>query len=188
MNPRGERLDWLVVRMACEGMPVAAVARVLELDFSVAQIFLRRAFKNGKIAHMPADEWPADSRVVDRRPSLPPMNVDEIRTTAITVRTALGMATGEASVIASLVHLGRVDNPTLKVITGTSAGYDVLKVFVSRARSRVRRSDIGADIINIHGWGYCMSDADRAKIKNSLMRTGGGNVGGEIQEAGAAAP
>jgi transposase len=57
------------VRLAQEGVPVAAIARALCTPYEYVARALREALEAGDIAEMPASDWPVGQRREDRAPT-----------------------------------------------------------------------------------------------------------------------
>ncbi len=58
-------------RAANEGIPVAAIARIVEQPYEDVADILRDALDRGEIGEMPKADWPAAAKWSDRLPSVP---------------------------------------------------------------------------------------------------------------------
>lgn len=61
----------LVARAANEGIPVAAIARILQRPFAEISESLRSALAYGQIGQMPKPDWPPDAKWTGRLPTVP---------------------------------------------------------------------------------------------------------------------
>lgn len=61
----------LAVRAANEGVPIAAIARIIQTPFDQVSQHLKYALDCGKIGQMPKPDWPPNAPWGDRLPSVP---------------------------------------------------------------------------------------------------------------------
>lgn len=69
----------VAVRAANEGVPVAAIARIVETPYEEIAVTLRSALSRGEIGQMPKADWPPALGWSDRLPSVPrSANADDV--------------------------------------------------------------------------------------------------------------
>lgn len=69
----------LIIRAAYEGVPVAAIARILKHPFGVVNTVLDCAVEQGRLGMKPQSDWPPNGKWSARTPVLPTtMNADDI--------------------------------------------------------------------------------------------------------------
>lgn len=61
----------VAVRAANEGIPVAAIARIIDEPFDVAHNILTSALSTAEIVEMPKNDWPPTAKRSDRLPTSP---------------------------------------------------------------------------------------------------------------------
>lgn len=64
-------IQQVAINAANEGIPVAAIARIIQQPIDVAYEILKDAKARGSIADVPRPDWPPGVRVNDRLPSVP---------------------------------------------------------------------------------------------------------------------
>lgn len=61
----------LVTRAANEGIPVAAIARIVQVPFDSVSDAIQQGLASGRIGTMPKPDWPPNAKWADRLPSVP---------------------------------------------------------------------------------------------------------------------
>jgi hypothetical protein len=160
MTTRGSKIDLLIVRLGAEGVPVAAIARAAMMDIATVVDILRIAHEDGRLSAMPGVDW-TEGRLVPAIPSVP---LGEVLPLASLAQWALGLTRAESIFLAALMVFGKVDTPTLLALVRTSerTSPDVLKVYASRVRRKVRRCKVGIEVL--WGTGYAIAPAARDRI------------------------
>jgi len=173
---RGHRKEWLIVRCALEGIPSRAIARIIEPTDApgFVDLVLADALRKGLLDRMPPDDWPAGSRVTNRSPARDPFDTSEIADLALDFASYFMMQPAQARLLAALMLCGRLDSPTLKLVTRQKANSpDILKIQAHRLRRRLARPDIDATFQTIFFCSYFVNTENRAKITEALTRAKG---------------
>lgn len=63
-------MNYIAVRAAAEGVPVAAIARIVCGSFATVHAILETAYSKGAIASLPASDWPPGQNPLERVPAL----------------------------------------------------------------------------------------------------------------------
>lgn len=61
----------IVSRAANEGVPVAAIARIVQVPFDNVSDDIKRGLASGRIGSMPKPDWPPNAKWAERLPSVP---------------------------------------------------------------------------------------------------------------------
>ena len=175
---RGTLSDHLVIRLADEGVPIAAIARVTHRSSEDVELIVRGGIASGLIQIMPAPDWPAGSRVEKRWPTVPAIDVGAINELGMVLRVKLDVTTTEARFLAALLLNERASRSLLMSvsISGRALSDKAVDVFATRVRKKVRLFDSNVECI--WGEGYFIPEEGRTAILN--------HVGWEERRAAAA--
>ncbi len=103
----------LVVASANEGLPMAAIGRVLSLPFDEVEVELKEALADGRIAALPQSDWPPTSRRSDRVPTAPRLSKDQVELSA---STRFHLTKLEAAFLGALLQYDHTDKEKLYTI------------------------------------------------------------------------
>jgi hypothetical protein len=105
------RHDRVTARAANEGIPTAAIARIVELPFDEVCELLTQQLARGEIGELPKSDWPPHARWSDRLPSTPrSANSDDVE---FQCRKAFKLTSLEAGFMMVLLRLGCADKEKL---------------------------------------------------------------------------
>lgn len=170
--PRGPVGDHLVVRLADEGVPVAAIARVTKRPFDDVALIIDAACASSTIASRPPPDWPhGQTRYVPTSSEVHARNRDGLRSldqAAAMVPFAFRLTGKETCVLGALIL--RPELSTKNFLHNAVYGLDVdggaepkiIDVFICKIRNKLRafRVEIGT----IWGRGYCLDAKSLAEI------------------------
>lgn len=165
MSDRGAVLDMAAIRLAAEGVPVAAIARALLKKEREVDLILRDAQRQGLIRKIPKQDWPDGSRLDSRTPAIPPIPMADILDLAVRLQAFHGFSGGESRFLAAVIEMEIALDPVLiDVVDSGSASFSIIKVYAHRVRKRARNL-FGVDLITIWGIGYRLSPEDREAVR-----------------------
>ncbi len=157
----------IVVRLADEGVPVAAIARVTKQPSDEVREHLEEAMSTGKLVEVPHHDWPPDSKRTTRQPCTPSEKLDDTNLTMSCIR--LFKITGlQAAMLSVLIRRPEVTKDVLHQVIEQRRGNNkdqtdpkMVDVVICHLRKRMKLHDI--EISTIWAKGYCMEAPMRAK-------------------------
>lgn len=161
-------LEAVAIRLADEGLPIAAAARALRIDSDTLREFLHEAVVDGRLLRVTRDDWPPGCERADRRPDYPTKIVEDrvsllcVRVFRVTVKEAMLLAAllrrpeATKEQLLGFMYGAAEDLPELKIID----------VFVCKLRKELVKH--GLDIQTIWGRGYFISPEHRAAAMKLL--------------------
>lgn len=171
MTPRGPRDDHVVIRLADEGVPVAAIARATMRPAEELRPVIAEAVKRGYLVAMPASDWPPGSRRDTRVPTVAAIRVGELGAFVGALQRSLRLTAGEARFLALLVQRGEAARPTLHAaISGDEPESDPKTVDIHASRLRKKLRAFGIAIETIWGRGYALSPDAVRRIRLEVDR------------------
>ena len=161
----------LSCRMADEGIPIAAIARIMQKDPGAVRVFLREEHAHGRLRAMPAMDWAVSagaSRGGNRSPTVPKIDPALIEGDSILLQSRLGLTGSESLLLAILLMFGQALRPTLlSVINPAGSSMKLIDVMVCKIRKKLRERDV--TIETLWGRGYRMADVERGKLRAMII-------------------
>lgn len=165
----GPTVERFVIRMAAEGIPTRAIARILQIH----QIEVGRVIKigvgNNLLKAIPQDEWPEGSRLTERVPMIPVVDLGDVESVRLRLTLLLDVTPAIARVLAVMLALeGMVPKATLHVAIagGRDVSTKLIDVYICKARIALRAHQI--NIITHWGQGYEIPPSDRVRFLTLL--------------------
>lgn len=170
-GPRGPNRHHLAIRLADEGVPVAAIARAMNRPFGEVADTIRAALHAGEIAAKPPTDWPPGTvryAPPAERITIPigngPSALEEA-TSAIPI--TFGLTRAEAKIVAAMMLR---DLATKNYLYSALYGIDldggaapkIMDVFVCKIRRKLAPHDI--EIATVWGRGYRIAPDGKARL------------------------
>lgn len=159
MRPETLTIERIAIRLAVEGVPVRAMARVTSLPGEIIWEILREAKDRGEIACLPASDWPPGS---SRDARLPSVGIPDVQTLALRLGFTFGLTPQHARLVATLMRSGSATTETLHMaaVDSTDPETDpkIVQVVICKLRQRFARFNLAApfEIKTVWGVGYAM--------------------------------
>lgn len=163
----------ILVRLADEGVPVAAIARASQLPSDEVREHLQDALAAGTILEVPNNDWPVDSRRATRAPCTPAEKLDDTHLTMSCIR--LFKITGlQAAMLSVLLRRPEVTKEVLHQVIEQRRGQnkeqtDPKMVDVVICHLRKKMKVFGIEIHTIWAKGYCMEAPMRASALKMIQ-------------------
>lgn len=154
----------MVLRMAAEGIPLAAIARVTFQPYQDVRRYVHDAKTAGLLSAIPARDWPDGTRI-ERRPTTKPTVVGDRPALTIRLQVLFDLTPNEAKFLAALATFEFLDRPTLRQILTTKsvlAGNKIVDVYACHVRKALKAHGITFE--NVRGFGYRMPEESRRRI------------------------
>jgi len=164
----------IAVRMAVEGVPVAAIARALLLPFMLIQDALKEAACSGTLVSLPKPDWPPGQSKENRLPTEYQAMLNDTALTGLCVR-AFHLTPLQARVVSIMIR--RPEATKEMVHQAIEHGRDPTKdktsakmvdVVICGLRRRLSREPYLLPIKTLRGIGYYMDAATRKRAINLL--------------------
>lgn len=164
----------IAINAANEGIPVAAIARILQHSLEETYELLKDARDRGSIAELPRADWPPGIKINDRLPSVPlPSDTDLAFLCAKTFKlTAL-----EAGFLVALLKNRQVEKARLHGIVEhqratrpnqpnamEATDPKMVDVMICKLRKKLKTVDAALEIKTIWGSGYYVEQPMKAQI------------------------
>ncbi len=169
-GPRGPKNHHAMVRLADEGVPIAALARAFKMPFREADDAVRSAKERGEIAYLPSRDWPhGQVRYVPSNGGGAPagfslISLDEAREA---VPYCLRLSRSQVEILAALMSRDLATKNWLhNVLYGhlVDGGADPKIIHVQICKMRKALAPFDIAIITVWGGGYRLSVEDRNKV------------------------
>lgn len=186
-SPRGEamvldELDNFIVRLADEGVPIGAIARVTKLPPGEFRPVLRDALAEGRIVEMPREDWPPLARRVERMPGISVdagrraqarHRIDDDDTVLLALNSVFKTTRLQSKVLLRLLRRGlcpmKMLHDTIEENRGNPAEPTqdkIVAVTICHLRKKLTPFDIS--IITHHSSGYSIPEKDRQRVVTLL--------------------
>ncbi len=165
---RGSLIEHVIVRLADEGVPIKALVRVFRKPFEQVEELLGEALSDGLLLALPAADWPIGTSRGDRMPTNAPERGDVPMWLVLGARFELGLTMSEAQIVAALVWKGKCSKAWLHERIAPEAEPKIVDVFICKVRKKL--APFQYSVITEWGWGYRMSEDDRAAIRGRSGR------------------
>lgn len=152
----------IAVRLADEGVPVAAIARALLCPFAEVTLILKEALEAGHLIDLPPSEWTRGT-ARDNRPG--PDRFIPKGDWVATLQLALRITPSEARILSFMLSRQLATKNALHSVSQVfnhETEPKIVDVFICKLRKKLRPLDI--TIGTIWGRGYFIPPASRAKI------------------------
>lgn len=179
---------------ANEGIPVAAIARLLETPFEAVIEHLKDAKSRGVIADMPRADWPPGTRLNDRTPSAANPTDDDL---CLVVKQAFHLTGLEASFLVVLLRHRQVDKTRLHNIveqkrstratqpsSQEATDPKMVDVMICKLRKKLKSADPHLLIATIWGGGYYID----SKVKPLIIAYANGDHHAPLEARDPACP
>lgn len=160
----------ILIRMALEGIPVRAIARVLGIPSETVRPALATALRSGAIVQLPRDDWPPQAGREHRVPEYAKTGIDNDLLILNVVRL-FGVTQQQACLLLMLIKCREV---TRKMLHGVSrrpqpkAETEPKIVDVVICKLRTKLKPFGLRIETVWSCGYYMPTEDRKKALKLL--------------------
>lgn len=175
--PLAKPLDLIVANLAHEGVPVAAIARVMKVSFGVAREMIEYFIEIGTITEMPQNDWPPTGRRADRLPSFIAKIPEKFQLDAI--QRALRITRLEANFMLMLLRRDEADKDTLHYVIESQRAVKrsrpdsmdatdpkMVDVVICHLRRKIKIR--GIKIKTLWGRGYYLDEENRKVIEEIL--------------------
>lgn len=155
----------IAARAANEGVPIAAIARIIQQPFDLTSEVLGAALSLGQIGHMPRSDWPPNAPWTFRMPSVPrSANAEDVE---FACRRVFGLTSLEAGFMMVLLRYECVDKVRLHNVVEQQRNSRALRpdsaeptdpkmvdVMICKLRKKLREVDKKFIIVTQWGKGY----------------------------------
>ena len=155
----GRPSDHIVIRMADEGIPLAAISRVVQRDIESIVVRLLQAIDEKEIPVMPPDDWPDDSRRDMRLPETFTFALTDIAELSVECQRAFNLSPSRARLLAVLLQRRKASRPLLHAAVCRKATAIAKTIDIQACHLRKRLKEFDITFESIWGHGYCISDA-----------------------------
>lgn len=160
---RGPKADHVLVRLADEGIPAAALARAFKRPLADILEVLKDALENGELIELPASDWPPGTRRENRLPTVSPVRVKDAEDLAVPIQRVFGMTKAESRFLAALLHRREMSKPSLHVaLSGDDPITDakIVDVYACHVRRKLLPYQIRIETIWGRGYALTRENAD----------------------------
>lgn len=173
-SERGRLFDFMIVRLADEGVPVRALVRVFKRSFGDVLGVIDEAIANGHLLYRPASEWPEgtrrENRLPTRRHPSPHLTVEDDHEDLTALKLAFGLTVSEALLLLALYRRPEMTKPSLHLVISRepvpTTEMKIVDVYVCKLRRKLRLHDL--EIRTIWGIGYALPALTREAISRVL--------------------
>lgn len=173
----------IAVRMAQEGIPVAAIGRSLAIPFADTHDMLSEALAHGQIVAIPRSDWPPGGKVLERHPTVPRRASDA--DVEFACRKLFTLTNLEAGFLVLLLRLDHTDKAKLHHVIETQrlrrasqpdalelTDQKMVDVMICKLRKKLKAISEDFLIKTVWGGGYYMEPAVKEKIYARLATEG----------------
>lgn len=160
-----EELAILATRAANEGVPIAAIGRIIQQPFTVVTNALKTALSVGRIAELPKADWPPAAKWSERLPTVPrSANADDVE---FACRKAFKLTPLEASFVMVLLRYDCTTKERLHNVveqkrqqrssrpdSNETTAIKIVDVVICKLRKKLKASDPSFVIETNWGRGY----------------------------------
>jgi hypothetical protein len=181
-------MSLIAMRLAVEGVPIAAIARAIGHPSSDVRDTLEYHLEIGSITEMPIADWPPTARRSDHMPAFLQKEPEKIQ--LFSCQRALGLTRLEAGFMLVLLKREEADKETLHFVIETQRALrrtrpdsvestDVKMVDVVICKLRKKLKLVNAKIDTLWGHGYYLDEKSRDTIEALLLevKISGSNSG-----------
>lgn len=178
-----DELDNFIVRLADEGVPIGAIARVTKLSAPEFRDVLKDALADGRIIEMPREDWPPLARRTDRVQAVSPEattrrsqarhRIDDDDMVLVALNSVFHTTRRQSKVLLRLMRRGlcpiKMLHDTIEDNRGNPADPTQDKnvaVTICHLRKKLKPFDI--PIVTHHSVGYSISETDRQRMVKML--------------------
>jgi Transcriptional regulatory protein, C terminal len=168
-------LSHVISRAANEGVPIAAIARIVEQPFEETTDALRLALERGEIGEMPKADWPPAAKWSERLPSTPrSANAEDVE---FQCRKAFKLTNLEAGFLMVLLRFECADKERLHNVIEQQRTHranqpdsmeltdpKMVDVMICKLRKKLRERDFPDCVQTSWGKGYYIEPATKQKI------------------------
>lgn len=169
----------VVVRAANEGVPVAAIGRIIQQPFEIASDMLKSALSTGQIGSMPKSDWPPTAKRDDRLPSVPrSANSTDIEFACRKVFKLTPLEAGFMMLLLKYEHAdkARLHNVIEQLRNARSVRPDkneitdpkMVDVMICKLRKKLRTVDEGIVISTVWAKGYYLDPEIKVRVYTLL--------------------
>jgi Transcriptional regulatory protein, C terminal len=176
------RADY-AVRAAHEGIPVAAIGRILKAEYGEVQATLKFKLMAGVIVEMPKLDWPPTARMSDRLPTIPRTATDD--DLQFTCRKSFKMTPLEAVFLVYLLRNERGDKDKLHNLveamrfkrasqpdSNETTDPKIVDVMICKLRKKLKLLGWDGAIHTVWGGGYYLEPSLKPAILQRLESGG----------------
>jgi hypothetical protein len=176
----------IAARAAIEGIPVAAIGRILAHPFEVVVNTLKYQLSVGNIVEIPRADWPPTAKLSDRVPTVARRRSDA--DVDFACRKILKLTSLEAAFLTTLLKVERADKSTLHQVIEAQrfkrqaqpdareiTDPKMVDVMICKLRKKLVDKGFGNVIVTIWGGGYYVEPDRKAALLAHLFPDGDGH-------------
>jgi DNA-binding response OmpR family regulator len=156
----------LTIRLADEGMPLAAIARATKQPSAAVREQLQAARSDGYLLELPREDWPPGFPRDRRALQLSRMLIENRDQLFLTTQKVFHLTRTEAELLMALTQNENLS----KSARADMAGMNQKTIDVHVCRIRKALAAFGIAINTLWGFGYRLSAADRRKTMDLILR------------------
>lgn len=175
----------IATRAAVEGIPIAAIGRILAHPFEVVIGCLKYQLSVGNIVELPRADWPPTAKLADRLPTLIGRHAET--DVDFACRKLFKLTQLEAAFLTTLMKVERADKSTLHQVIEAQrfkrqaqpdareiTDPKMVDVMICKLRRKLKDVDttLGNAIVTIWGGGYYIEPAVKTAILKRLFPDG----------------
>jgi hypothetical protein len=143
----------VAVRLADEGVPIAAIARAVKVSSSDLREQLTHAQQDGRLLELPRDDWPPGFPRDQRALQLSRLAIENRGALQVAVQETFGLTPSQARILLLLIQNSALCREVIDL--------NSLSVQVYFMRQKLQA--FGLEVLSIRGYGYQLSSADQQK-------------------------
>lgn len=170
IGSRGSNRDNLMIRLAGEGVPVAALARAFQIGQREVSVVLKEAVGAGTLGALPPKDWEGGV-ATGKRTLTETVDLEAVERDAQQIRLALRLTRNEARMLALLVARRNCTTAALHIaISGQHSKMQIVKVTMCNLREKLKADERTAsiEIVTLFGYGYRLGDAGRRALRDLI--------------------
>jgi hypothetical protein len=158
----------VLVRLADEGIPIAAMARAFKRPFDEITNLLKEARLSGKILVLPAADWPPGA--LNRLPTLPPLRANEVENLLGAFCALFNLTPAESRLVGALLVRADCTKDALHVAMAENgdptSAIKTVDVVVCKVRKKLRKH--GIEITTVWNRGYMITPKYKDVVRGRL--------------------
>jgi two-component system, cell cycle response regulator CtrA len=162
----------IAVRLADEGVPLAAIARAIRTSSSDLREQLHEALSDGRLLELPCDDWPPGCPKDQRALQISRTVRENREALHLAAMQLFSLPPSGARVLVKLLETERTSREVLHVaLSRTSDPASEIKIVdVAICSLRKRLKKFGIEIVTLWAYGFQLSAAHRRRALDLLLR------------------
>ena len=161
----------IVIRLAIEGVPVAAIARSIAAPSEDVWPVLREALGRGEIAVLPRADWPPNTPRENRIQTAMACRPEDLEAIRVPLQRVFSIPPQQARLVAALVTRLQVSRETLLKIVVRTENLATLKSVVCQARASLAQHGLAFETVVDFGYAMSRATADQILVMIKAFRT-----------------